>query len=74
MGIEIEARRNTTVLLKKKYSNDDLCFSLDCAAEFLENEEWPEDSEREQVMEANKEAIRRIRRMSERINFKRGKK
>ena len=43
----------------------DLAYALDNAAEFLENEEWPERDGGQQLA-ANKEAAKRIRKMAKR--------
>jgi len=52
-----------------KFTAHELCFSLECAAEFLENEEWPDPEDREQQMAAYQEAAIRIRRMAARIKI-----
>ena len=49
-----------------KIGPDDLAYAFDCAADFLEQEEWPEDDGGVQVA-AYREAARRIRRMAARI-------
>ena len=51
---------------RKWKDTDSLAFALECAADFLEQEEWPEDDGGEQ-MAANREAARRIRRMAQRL-------
>jgi hypothetical protein len=47
---------------------DDLLYALENAAEFLENEEWPEPETKAAQESANKEAAKRIRRMAARLN------
>jgi len=47
----------------------DLIYALGNAAEFLENEEWPEDDGGAQEA-ANREAAKRIRRMAQRYGKK----
>ena len=53
-------------LVRADFDNGDLAYALDNAAEFLENEEWPDDDGGVQEA-ANKEAAKRIRRMSKRL-------
>ncbi len=55
--------KNTT---KPKWKNDDLYYALSQAADFLLNEEWPEDDGGAQVA-AYREAAKRVRRMAERL-------
>ncbi len=45
---------------------DDLAYAFDCAADFLEQEEWPENDGGVQVA-AYREAARRIRRIAARV-------
>jgi len=55
--------------MKKKpqiWTNDDLAYALEQAAEFLDMEEWPTNDGGAQVA-AYREAARRIRRMADRI-------
>ncbi len=52
---------------KSKWTIDDLIFALDNAAEFLENEEFPDNGEQEL---ANREGAKRIRAMANRLNKK----
>ena len=52
---------------KPKWILDDLIFALENAAEFLENEEFPDNGEQEL---ANKEGAKRIRAMANRLNKK----
>ena len=47
------------------FKRADLAYALDNAAEFLENEEWPERDGGAQIA-ANREAAKRIRRMAAR--------
>ena len=47
------------------FDNGDLAYALDNAAEFLENEEWPDDGGQQKA--ANLEAAKRILRMSKRL-------
>ena len=69
-GLTLKVKQNhktasgETAVKQKKYSREDLAFALESAAEFLENEEWPDESERESVESAYKEAAKRIRRMA----------
>ena len=49
-----------------KWNTDDLHYALSLAADFLENEEWPEDDGGAQVA-AYKEAAKRVRRMAKRL-------
>jgi len=51
---------------KSLWKTSDLVYALENAAEFLENEEWPEDDGGVQVA-ANKEGAKRIRAMTERL-------
>ncbi len=51
---------------KKIYTEDDLIFALESAADFLEMEEWPENDGGAQVA-AYHEAAKRLRRMADRI-------
>lgn len=44
----------------------DLIFAFECAADFLENEEWPDEDGGAQVA-AYREAARRVRRMATRV-------
>lgn len=60
----VPSRRQTKNL---KWTLDDLIFALDNAAEFLENEEFPDNGEQEL---ANKEGARPIRAMANRLNKK----
>jgi hypothetical protein len=46
--------------MPKKFSHYDLIYALDNAAEFLENEQWPEDDGGAQEA-ANREAAKMIR-------------
>lgn len=48
----------------------DLIYALEQAAEFLENEEWPDPDGKAAQEAANKEGARRIRRMAERLSKK----
>lgn len=48
----------------------DLVYALENAAEFLENEEWPELADAAKQCAANKEAARRIRAMAKRYGDK----
>ena len=48
------------------YSKDDLCYALECAAEFLDCEEWPENDGGKQQA-AYKEAAKIIRKISKSI-------
>jgi len=48
-----------------RISPSDLAYAYECAADFLEMEEWPEDDGGAQVA-AYREAARRIRRMASR--------
>jgi hypothetical protein len=43
---------------------------MECAADFIESEEWNESSERESVMAAYAEVGKRLRRMARRANNK----
>lgn len=45
---------------KPKFTQDDLAYAYECAADFLEQEEWPEDDGGAQVA-AFREAAKRIR-------------
>lgn len=45
---------------KPKFTPDDLAYAYECAADFLEQEEWPEDDGGAQVA-AFREASKRIR-------------
>jgi hypothetical protein len=45
---------------KPKFTPDDLAYAYECAADFLEQEEWPEDDGGAQVA-AFREAAKRIR-------------
>lgn len=51
------------------WSTDDLAYAFECAADFLEAEEWPEDDGGAQVA-AYREAAKRVRRMAERLYAK----
>ena len=51
---------------RKWKDTDSLAFALECAADFLDQEEWPEDDGGAQ-MAANREAAKRIRRMARRL-------
>ena len=51
---------------RKWMDTDSLAYALECAADFLDAEEWPEDDGGAQVA-ANREAARRIRRMVRRL-------
>lgn len=62
-------KEKKTKKTSKKYTNDDLAYTLQMAAEFLENEEWPENDGGAQVA-AYKEAAKRIRRMEKRVPLK----
>jgi ubiquinone biosynthesis protein UbiJ len=48
------------------WTKDDLAYAFECAAEFLEAEEWPEDDGGAQVA-AYREAAERVRRMADRL-------
>ena len=48
------------------WTQDDLRYALELAADFLEMEEWPEDDGGYQVA-AYREAAKRIRRMAKRL-------
>lgn len=48
------------------WTKDDLAYAFECAADFLEQEEWPEDDGGAQVA-AYREAAKRIRRMTDRL-------
>lgn len=52
---------------EKKFTIDDYCYALENAAEFLENEEWPEPNERVAQEAANRAAAKSIRKMSVRF-------
>jgi hypothetical protein len=56
----VDAGRNP-----KNFKPADLAYALDNAAEFLENEEWP-DRDGGQQIAANQEAAKRIRKMAKR--------
>ena len=45
----------------KIYTQDDLMCAFECAADFLEAEEWPNPEDMVAQSAANKEAARRIR-------------
>jgi len=49
-----------------RISPSDLAYAYECAADFLEMEEWPDDDGGAQVA-AYREAARRIRRMALRV-------
>jgi len=51
---------------KPKFSTDDLAFAFECAAEFLEAEEWPENDGGAQVA-AYREAAKRIRKTAKKL-------
>jgi len=53
---------------ERKWNSDDLYYALEQAADFLENEEWPEPDGGAQVA-ANREAAKRIRRMAKRLPY-----
>lgn len=55
---------------KPKFEPYDLVYALENAAEFLDNEEWPEPEDKERQEAANREAARRIRRMADRFSKK----
>ena len=59
--------------MKKKkqpvWTVDDLCYALENAAEFLEDEEWPEPADKAAQEAANREGACRIRKMSHRLNI-----
>lgn len=61
---------NTRLSKQKKpsklWTKDDLAYAFECAADFLEQEEWPEDDGGAQVA-AYREAAKRIRRMTDRL-------
>lgn len=59
-------RRGEPKSRKRLWTNDDLAYALNNAAEFLESEEWPEDDGGQQCA-ANREAAKRIRRMADRV-------
>ena len=61
--IERRVRRGKTE--KPKWVLDDLIFALENSAEFLEMEEFPDESEQEL---ANREGAKRIRTMANRLN------
>jgi hypothetical protein len=46
---------------------DDLLYALENAAEFLDNEEWPEPETKASQEAANREGAKRIRRMMRRL-------
>lgn len=48
----------------------DLVYALENAAEFLENEEWPDPADAAKQCAANKEAARRIRAIAKRYGDK----
>lgn len=56
-----------------EFTTFDYCYALDNAAEFLENEEWPEPSERKAQEAANRAAAKAIRKMSARFYRKHAK-
>lgn len=49
---------------KAKIDPDDLAYAFECAADFLEAEEWPEDDGGKQVA-AYREAAKRVRRQAD---------
>lgn len=51
------------------WTSDDLAYAFECAADFLEAEEWPEDDGGAQVA-AYREAAKRVRRMADRLYAK----
>ena len=57
-----KTRKNKAV----KWNSNDLHYALSQAADFLDNEEWPDDDGGAQEA-ANKEAAKRVRRMASRL-------
>lgn len=53
-----------------KFEPNDLIYALENAAEFLENEEWPEPETAAAQHAANAEGAKRIRRMAKRLSNK----
>lgn len=60
------ANRKNPMPRKRAWKYDDLAYAMAAAAEFLENEEWPEDDGGAQVA-AYREAARRLNKIAKRL-------
>jgi hypothetical protein len=59
--------RRSTEATGSIFELDDLLYALENAAEFLENEQWPEPATKAAQEAANREGAKRIRRMMRRL-------